>query len=84
MPGQRLPRLGVPVLTAGRSGCPRIWGHTVASTSTGARPDCHAVAINQPIRLEQIPGRLKPAAQRHHQRGQLPRHIPVVDHEDGT
>ena len=67
--------------------------HRTAASSPAARTpparrrtpptgtDHHTVAVNQPIRLEQIPGRLKRPLQRHHQPRQLPRHIPVVDHE---
>ena len=48
------------------------------------RDDHRTVAVNEPVRHEQVARHLKRAVLRHHQPGQLPRHVPVVDHEDGT
>jgi hypothetical protein len=42
--------------------------------------DSHAVAVNEAVLQKQISRHLERAQQRHHQLGQLPRYIPVVDH----
>ena len=44
------------------------------------RADHTARCISQPVRLEQVPGRLKRPAQRHRQPGQIPRRISSSDH----
>jgi hypothetical protein len=48
------------------------------------RTDNHTARIQQPVRLEQFPGRLQRPSPRHHQRRQLTRRITLVDHEPGT
>ena len=46
-----------------------------------SRGNHHPASVDQPERLEQIPGRLKRPEQRHHQPRQIPRRIPVCDHD---
>ena len=48
------------------------------------RDNYRAVTINKPIRLERISRRLETTPPRHHQPSQLPRHIPIADHEQRT
>ena len=48
------------------------------------RHNHRAVAVNEPIRLKQISRRLETTPPRHHQPGQIPRHIPIADHEQRT
>jgi hypothetical protein len=44
------------------------------------RDDHHTVRVDQPVRLEQVPSRVKRPAQWHRQPRQVPRRIPFCDH----
>jgi hypothetical protein len=48
------------------------------------RRDDRTTGINQPIRLEQIAGRLQTTPPRHHQHRQIPRLFSIADHEQRT
>jgi hypothetical protein len=48
------------------------------------RRDDPALVINQPIRLEQVSGRLQTTPTRHHQHGQIPRQMSIAHHEQRT
>ena len=78
--GQRNPRI-LAGLARGRL---KLKHADLVEALTGQFDDHHAVAVDQPERREQVPRRLKRPALRHHQPRQLPRRIPVVDHEHAT
>jgi hypothetical protein len=48
------------------------------------RHNQRAIAVNEPIRLKQISRRLETTPPRHHQPGQIPRHIPIAGHKQRT